>query len=231
MGRNRWWFGFVVALTIALLWVGQGMGQAPPPPETAPSPAISPSPPSPTVAPSPGATPAPTTAPTPPLLPPPPLPSTADPLPLSGDYRDPGGRFRVGILQGYALTPLAGSALVEAPDGSLSYTVVWQSQVLVDLVGLDPLLVNDRLAQVARTLFQRGEGFQPGLAQSIAPQGIQLPWQGSLTIAGQSQPISGVVLAKPSGGDGLFLLIAATQNGLDQVPGAISALWESLQAL
>jgi hypothetical protein len=145
-------------------------------------------------------------------------------------YQDAANRFKVGILKGYNLSPLAGSVLIEAPDGSLSYTVVPQPQALAK-VALDPQSVSDSLTQVAQTLFQRGEGFKPGFAQSFAPSGIQIEWTGSLTIAGKTQPISGVILARPAGQDALLLLLAATETGKAQLPNAIVALANSFEVL
>jgi hypothetical protein len=219
----------------ARLGVEEAIAQPAPPtespiPDSPDSPSPIPTlPDSPTPSPT-STSPTPTPTRTPEVLPPPPLPS-APPLPISSDYQDPAGRFRVGILQGFQVSPLAGSILVEAPDGSLSYTIVVQTQVFTNLVGNDLILVNSTLEQVAQTVFQRGEGFQPGIAQPAAPEGIRLDWTGTLTIAGNPQPIGGVILARRSGSDALLLLIAATEAGSAQVPGAIAALSSSLQAL
>jgi hypothetical protein len=218
--------------------LGAAIAQVPPPefpsnpiPSVSPtsSPIIDPEAPSPTpLVPTPSATP---TLPPASIAPPPPLPLPAvTPLPLSGMYQDAGNRFKVGILKGYNLTSLASSVLVEAPDGSLSYTVALQPQALVNAT-LDSFRASDSLTQSAQTFFQRGEGFKPGFAQPIAPSGIQLEWTGALTIAGKTQPISGVILARAAGQDALLLLIAATETGKAQLPNAIVALANSFEVL
>jgi hypothetical protein len=237
--KRSWLFSLVLLAVLAVVILGHGLNRsatdsvatAQPAPTESPSPnSVNPAPPEVPDLPNTPATPVPTPNATPTVLPAPPQP-TATPLPLSSNYQDPGGRFKVGILQGYQVSPLAGSVLVEAPDGSLSYTIVVQPQAFTTLVGNDAVLVNATLEQIARTVFQRGEGFQAGVAQPAAPEGIQMEWTGTLTIAGNPQPIGGVVLARRAGNDALLLLIAATQSGSAQVPGAIVALTNSLQAL
>lgn len=183
--------------------------------------------PSPTVSPTPTPTPPSTASPTPvPIPSPPALPqaSQASPLPLGQPYRDPGGRFQVGVLQGYSVSPLAGSVLVEAPDGNLSYTVVAQALP----PGTPAPLTDVDLAQIAQTVFQRGEGFQPGIAQPTQ-NGLLINWTGTLTIGGKTQPIGGVILARQTQGRIVLLLIAATQAGADRIPGALASLAGSLQ--
>lgn len=176
--------------------------------------------------PSPGApgSPSPTPLPAPPV-------SAAPPTALASTYRDPAGRFQVGVLPEYRVSPLAGSVLIEAPDGQLAYTVVAQTQPISSPLGLVPGTDNDALARVATTLFQRGEGFQPGLPRPEAGGGVVLDWTGNLTIAGQTQPVGGLVLVRPSARQILLLLVAATQAGADRLPGAVSALAGSLEAL
>lgn len=186
--------------------------------------------------PSPSSSPPPSLLPSVPLLPLPsdpvsPPASTAAPLPLEGDYRDSTGRFRVGILKGYKVSPLAGSVLIESPDGNLAYSVVAQSQPAGNPIGLGSGLNSESLAKVAATVFQRGEGFQPGPALAEAGGGAVINWTGSLTIGGNSQPVGGVILVRPAPKNILLLLITATQAATDQVPGAVSALAGSLQAL
>lgn len=224
------------------------LAQAEPPTTASPSlpaspatpPTVVPGVPSPTASPSAQASPSPTPTatvvpsipalPTVPLTPAPavPLAPAAPPLPLGGEYKDPEGRFKVGILQNYKVSPLAGSVLIEALNGSLAYTVLVRPQAQLGLT--NGLITDDALAKIAQTAFQQGEGFQPGQTRSI-PGGIQLDWAGSLTIAGQTQPMSGVILARPLQGNLGLLLIAATQTGAEQVPGAVSALLNTLQPL
>jgi len=156
--------------------------------------------------------------------------SIAPPLPVSGDYKDPNGRFKVAILKDYAVSPLAGSMLIESKDGSLAYTVLVRSQGELALQNGNATFINDALAKIAQTAFQQGEGFQVGQWQAI-PNGIKLDWTGSLTIAGKSQPVSGIILVRQLPKDVAMILIAATETATGRVPGVISALVDSLQPL
>lgn len=151
---------------------------------------------------------------------------TAPPLPLSGEYKDPAGRYKIGILKGFTVSPLAGSVLLEAPDGNLAYSVVALSPQKLALEG--NFISGEVLAELAQTTFQQGEDFQVGTPMAIA-NGIYLEWTGSLTIAGQTQPVGGVILARQSQTAVLQVLIASTQAGAGQMPGAIRTLAESLQ--
>ncbi|EKQ68303.1 hypothetical protein OsccyDRAFT_2830 [Leptolyngbyaceae cyanobacterium JSC-12] len=158
--------------------------------------------------------------------------SDATPLPLGGTYQDSARRFKVGVLENYKVSPLAGSVLIESPDGSLAYTVVPQSQPLGNPIGLIAGYDNsESLAKIATTVFQRGEGFQPTPARPEAGGGAVMDWTGTLTIGGNAQPVRGVILVRPSAQTILLLLIAATQAGQDQIPGALSALATSLEAI
>ncbi len=158
-----------------------------------------------------------------PLAPPPaPLPA-ADPLPTAGEFTDRANRFRIAIVQDFRVSPIGDAVLIESPKGSLAYTALAQPATA-------GFLTPDALAEIAKAAFQRGEGFQTGSTQAI-PGGIQLDWSGSLTIGGITQPVNGVIIAKPSGTQVLMLLIAATESGADQVPNAAAALIDSLQAI
>jgi hypothetical protein len=168
----------------------------------------------------------------PPPAPPTPLPaSTAAPLPLAGEYRDPSGRFKVGLLQNYQVSPIAGSVLVESAEGDLAYSVVVQTQPVTSPIGLLPGVNAEALAQVAGMVFQRGEDFQPGLPQPEAGGGAVINWTGNLTIAGKAQTVGGVVLVRPNSKTVLLLMIAATQSGGDRVQGALAALANTMQPL
>ncbi len=158
--------------------------------------------------------------------------STAPPLPMGSIYQDPSGRYRVGILQDYKVSPLAGSVLVESLDSNLAYVVVPQSQPLGNPIGLNAGYDNsDSLAKIAIAAFQRGEGFQPVPAQLEEGGGAVMNWSGALTLGGTTQPMSGVILVRPSSKYILLLLIAATPAGADRVPGAVAALANSLEPL
>lgn len=249
----QWGLGLLVAGTIVLLsslnspqLLGLAQSPAPEPSpvvpalESTPTPATGePSPPAATppgsASPIPNSAPQPTNLPQVPfpagssLTPPAPPASTAPPAALGGNYQDPNGRFRVGVLTGYKVNPLAGSVLIESPDGSLAYTVVPQSQPAGVPIGFGSGLDSEVLAKVATSVFQRGEGFQPGIPRPEAGGGVVMDWTGTLTIAGQSQPIGGAILVRPSAKNILLLLVAATQSGSGQVPGVIAALEKSLQ--
>lgn len=164
-----------------------------------------------------------------PIAPAPALPAapTAPALPVSGDYKDPNNRFVVGILQGYKVSPLAGTVLIEAPDGNLAYSVLAQPQAQLGVTG--SVIPNEALVTAAQNAFRQGEGFQTGEVRSI-PGGVQIDWTGNLTIAGQTQPVGGVILARQASNSVLLVLIAATNAGGDRVLGAASAISNSLRA-
>ncbi len=159
-----------------------------------------------------------------PLVPiaPPPLP-VADPLPTAGEYQDPSGRFRVAILKDYKVIPIAGAVMMESRDGSLAYTTLTQPAPA-------SYLTPETLGEIAKNTFKQGEGFRPGVPQPI-PGGVRLDWSGDLTIGGQTQPVNGVIVAKPTGAQVLLLLIAATEKSAGSVPNAAAALTDSLQAM
>lgn len=228
MTRKSYWLaglGIVVALMVAIAGqpVTSSIGFIAFPPTLAQS-SPSPTPTDPPAS-------APATLPPPPPVPTAPPASTAPPLPIEGYYQDTAGRFKVGILKGYKVSPLAGSVLVESPDGNLAYSVVAQSQPTGNPIGLVPGSNSDSLARVATTVFQRGEGFQPGPPAPEAGGGVVINWTGTLTIGGNSQPVGGVILVRPDPKTILLLLVTATQAGAGQVPGAVSALASSLQSL
>ncbi len=251
LNRN-WLIGLAFAAFIGFTAVGQITGhlaptvaQAEPPiaiPTALPERQATPPTATPKVRPTASASPTPSATivpaiPTVPLAPISPVPvvpivpaSLAPPSPVSGDYKDPNGRFKIAILKDYAVSPLAGSALIESSDGNLAYTVLVRSQGELALQNDNATFVNDALAKIAQTAFQQGEGFQVGQWQAI-PSGIKLDWTGSLTIAGKSQPVSGVILVRQLPKDVAMILIVATETGTGQVPGAVSALVDSLQPL
>ena len=185
-------------------------------------------PPKSTPSPTPSVTPSALPTPVSPLMPSLIIPNTAPPLPIAGKHTDPAKRFEIGLLQGYQVTPLGDSVLIESPDGRLAYTVL--SQTAGQLGLLSGSVTLDNLAQIARNALQRGEGFQSEAPQSIV-NGIQMNWTGQLTIGGKAQPVKGIIMAKPGNNSVLLLTIAATETGAADLPGAIVALGESLQGL
>ncbi len=238
---KRIWLTALATLTFILAMLcGYGLRAQEPLPATTPAPAdavpVAPLPgsateynpptpsPSPTVMPIvPTASPtvSPTVLPTQSPVPVAPLPA-ATPLPTSGEFVDPGGRFRVAILQDYRVTSIGDAVLIERQDGTLAYTALAQP-----VLG-GGLIAPDALAEIAKTVFQRGEGFSPGAAQPI-PSGVQIDWNGSLTIGGNTQLVNGLIVAKPTGANVLLLLIAATESGAETIPNAAAALIDSLQ--
>lgn len=256
MKKMLQWVTMAIAAVLAVL-ATQAFAQAPPPPAAvevaplpgsattlppSPTPTASPTVPiapvplvNPTASPTANPTSSPTASPTPPVTgtptpiaipsPPPLVPQVpqAPPLPTAGEYKD--ASFRVATLKGFVVTPMAGTFVAEAADGSLAYTVL--SQQLSGNMAFN----DDYLVELARSAFGRGEGFQMGMRQPI-PGGLKLDWTGSLTIGGQQQPMNGVVLVKTGGQNrALLLLIAATEGGAEKLPGAISALSDSLQPI
>jgi hypothetical protein len=196
---------------------------SPPPPSSSPSNKPTTASPSPTSSPS--------ASPIAPTLPPIPPASTAPPLTLGSNYSDPSGRFKIGVIKDFKVSPLAGSVLIESADGNLAYSVVVQAQPSGLPIGLSAIDNGESLSKAATTVFQRGESFQPGQPQLEAGGGVVINWTGTLTIAGNTQPMGGVILVRPSPKQLLLVLIAATQAGAGQVPEAVSAIASSLQSL
>ncbi len=139
-------------------------------------------------------------------------------------YKDLTKRFQVGILEGYNVSTIGGLPLIEAPDGNLAYTV------LVEQRATDRPLSNPSLAQIPIELFRRGEGFQTGNFQPVAG-GVYLPWRGNLTLGGQTQPVSGVILARQLGKNVVVMLICATESAQGDVKDAIALLANTLKPL
>lgn len=159
------------------------------------------------------------------------LPVEVEPLPIAGAHKDAAGRFEIGLVKGYQVSPLGDSILVEAPDGRLAYTVIAQSAAQLGFLN-GVALTPENLAQVVRNTLGRGEGFQAEIQQSIK-DGIQMNWSGTLTIGGKLQPVKGVVIAKPAPTTNsiVILTIAATDSGTLDLPRAIGALGMSLQTI
>ena len=217
------WMAIATITTLILIMIGQPsavikpsfsvfkMGlptqaqQASPTPQPSPSPAASPSP-SPT-----------------PEPPPPPIPQV-EPLPLSNNnYKDPQGRFQVGILDGYNVGFVGNFPLIESPEGNLAYTVVVKPRES------DRQLPNASLAQIAIETFERGEGFTPGSYQELGTNSVRLPWTGTLRIGSKTQPIQGSILARQIGNNIFLLLVSATEEKTSEIDAAIAALSDTLK--
>jgi hypothetical protein len=148
-------------------------------------------------------------------------------LPLDGQFVDNQGHYQIGILQGYRLTSIGNTPLIEASDGHLAYTVVMLPQVQT---AFERSLSDDALAQVAQGVFQRGEGFQASPYRTV-PGGVQVSWTGQLTLGGIAQPVGGELLALQSEKGITVLLVAATAVSAEEVPLAFATLIDSLQFL
>lgn len=163
------------------------------------------------------------------------------PLVLSENlYRDPNGRFQVGILaqydpeftledvteevslEEYRVSAIGGIPLIEAPDGNLAYTVVVQP------LATTRTRTNEELAEIAIAQFERGEGFQPGEFQVMTPGQILISWTGVLN---GSQGMSGAIVARQTARNVYLLLISATEAGEPKLEEAIALLSSSLAPL
>lgn len=148
-------------------------------------------------------------------------------IPLDGHFVDTQDNYQIGILEGYGVTSIGNSPLIEAPDGHLAYTVVTVPQVQNSF---DRPLSDAALAQVAQGIFSRGEGFQATPYRSV-PGGVQISWTGQLTLGGVAQPVGGELLALQTEKGITVLLVAATAVSAEEVPAAFSTLTNSLQFL
>ncbi|MDY7021726.1 MAG: hypothetical protein SWJ54_10255 [Cyanobacteriota bacterium] len=176
--------------------------------------------PTPKPSPSPAASPAPTPTPTPPPVP------DVEPLPLSeSSYKDPQGRFQIGILEGYNVGFVGNFPLIESPDGSLAYTVVAKPRES------SRVIPSASLAQIAIEAFERGEGFKPGSYQEIGTGSIRLPWTGTLKIGSKTQPIQGSIFTRQVDNNIFLLLVSATEAKASEVDAAIAALSDTLKPI
>lgn len=139
-------------------------------------------------------------------------------------YKDPQGRFEVGILQNYKVSAIADAPLIESPDGTMAYTVVVQSKIT------NQSFTNEALAQMAINQFQRGEGFKANQLQALSPGEILIPWTGSLTIGRNKQPINGEIFVRQNQDQIIILLVSATQDASARLPSAIATLSASLKS-
>ncbi len=171
----------------------------------------------------------------PPTLPiappvPPPVILPAPSLPISGSYRDPGDRFQIAILDGYRVSSVGNAPLIEASDGRLAYTIVTVARPPIS-APQPALMTSNEFVQMAREMFQRGEGLQITEFQPLAQGGVQMFWNGTLTIGGRAQPMQGAIVAQQAPANVFLLLVAATEIGAEQVPDAIATLVSSLELL
>jgi hypothetical protein len=205
MKRKQFWFIGLAWITSMLLIFGTAE------PSTSAKPPVSPSP---------GVPAAPATSTKPPAA-----TLSAPTLPLSeSPYKDPQGRFEIGILQNYKVSAIADAPLIESPDGNLAYTVVVQAKIT------NESFTNEALAQMASNQFQRGEGFQPNQLKVLSPGEILIPWTGSLTIGKKTQPITGEILVRQNQDQIIMLLVSATEDAKDNIPSAIATLAKSLKS-
>ncbi|MEB3281017.1 MAG: hypothetical protein VKK42_19040 [Lyngbya sp.] len=182
--------------------------------------------PTPKPSPSPAASPTPKPSPTPEPTPTPPPTPQVQPLPLSdSNYKDPQGRFQVGILAGYNVGFVGNFPLIESPEGNLAYTVVVKPRES------ERELPNASLAQIAIETFERGEGFEPGSYQELGTASVRVPWTGSLRIGPKTQPIQGSILSRQIGNNIFLLLVSATEEKTSEIDAAIAALSDTLKPI
>lgn len=147
-------------------------------------------------------------------------------LPLSEQpYKDPQGRFEVGILENYKVSAIADMPLMESPDGNMAYTAIVQPKITNEQFS------NEALAQMAINQFQRGEGFQPNQLQVLAEGEILITWTGTVTIGKKPQPISGSILVRDNPDKILMLILSATDDASEDISSAIATLADSLKSL
>ncbi len=227
MRKNRFrWIAFAAITAVILILIGQPLTTVKSPSSVLkiglPTQA---QPASPTPQPSPSPAPPPTPQPSPPPEPTPTLPDV-EPLPLSeSNYKDPQGRFQIGILEGYNVGFVGNFPLIESPAGNLAYTVV------VRIRESNRLIPNVNLAQIAIETFERGEGFQPGSYQDLGTGSVLLPWTGTLKIGANNQPMQGSVLVRQSSNNIFLLLVSATEEKASEVDAAIVALSDTLRPI
>jgi hypothetical protein len=143
---------------------------------------------------------------------------------ISGNFEDPQGRFQIGLLEGYQVNRAGAAPLLQAPNGSLAYTVV----IAPLPTGANPATEAD-LVQVAQQTFSRGESFTAGDVQAIPGGGVRINWTGLLSQgAAPPQPITGKIFARQRGGDAFLLMVAATTAAEAQVSDAIVTLGSTL---
>lgn len=152
-----------------------------------------------------------------------PIPAAAPPgLPMADTpYRDPGGRFQVGVLQDYTPSIVAGIPLFESPTGELAYTVAIRPRA-------NAATVNEAaLAQIAIDTVSGGEGFTPGAFEPVPAGGAKVPWSGTLTTK-KPQVMQGILLSRQAGDRILILVIAATEAGASDLAAVYGSLEPTL---
>lgn len=153
---------------------------------------------------------------------PPPTLAPAMPM-MSGNFTDPQGRFQIGIFDGYQVSRAGTAPLIQAPDGSLAYTVA-----LAPLPGGAAPAAEADLVEAARRTFSQGEGFTVGDVQAI-PGGIRINWTGQLSQgAAPPQPVTGKIFARQRNSEVFLLMVAATADREAQVTDAIVTLGSTL---
>ncbi|WP_198805178.1 hypothetical protein [Leptolyngbya sp. BL0902] len=154
---------------------------------------------------------------------PPPTLAPAMPM-IAGNFDDPQGRFQVGIFEGYRVSRVGSAPLIEAPDGSLAYTVV-----ITPLPRGAEMATEADLVQVTQQTFGSGEGFATGDVQAIPGGGIRINWTGQLSQGGAApQPMTGKIFARQRDSEAFLLMVAATADREAQVSDAIVTLGGTL---
>lgn len=145
---------------------------------------------------------------------------------VNGTYQDIAGRFKVGIISGFSVIPLADGVLMESPSGDLAYTALWRPRPN----GLTGSQVSQStLAQIVQQVFQRGENFQLGAAATSTTE-LNIPWSGSLTVGGKPIALQGRVIARSVNEGVLILLLVATPPAVERIEGMIATLNPTFQS-
>ncbi len=153
-----------------------------------------------------------------------PVPTVTPAAPiLSGTYTDPQGQFEIGILDGYAVSTVAGSPLFQTKDGSLAYSVVRVP------LNSEVLLTDIAIVDITQSTLGRGEGFQTKVFTPLSGGGLQIDWVGRFS-QGQAptKPVQGTVLAKQKGAVMYLLVVAALEEASAQIPVTVSTLMNTL---
>lgn len=154
-----------------------------------------------------------------------PPPTLAPALPMmSGNFEDAQGRFQIGIFEGYQVSRAGSAPLLQAPDGSLAYTVA-----IAPLPSGAAMATEADLVQVSQETFGQGEGFTTGDVQAIPGGGLRINWTGRLSQgAAPPQPMVGKIFARQRGSEAFLLMVAATADREAQVSDAIVTLGGTL---
>lgn len=151
--------------------------------------------------------------------------TTPETLALSGTYEDPQGNFQVGILEGYAVSAVAGAPFFQSPDGSVAYGLVQTP------LGSETPLSEIGLVEIVQQTMGQGEGFQTQTFKTV-DGGLEIAWTGRFSQgSAPPQPVSGTVLVQQKGANAYLLVVAVLESATAEVPAIFSTLVNSLTIL